>query len=142
MTWNDTVAVRTVIQSVPIVATATYVTTAPKPAVPNTVLPRPYVVIHPKDGIPEQEQYTGPRIVEHPEFTLHIVGDSANSVQVVLELIKAKFVVNGFVIPPTVAGRRQRSGYWQMPTPLQTDNDATPPLVFAVIELGWTSVPA
>lgn len=141
MTWADTQATTAIIQTVPALVTATYVTTAPKP-VPPATLPLPYAVVHPSDGIPAATRFSGPPITEHPEFTLHIVGASANQVQIVTGLIKAKFLVNGFIIPPAVAGRRNHSGYWRSPMPIQTDSDVTPALIFQVIELGWTSEPA
>lgn len=142
MTWADTQAVTAIIQTVPALATATYVTTAPKPVAPAVALPLPYCLVHPSEGIPEATRFTGPPITEHPEYTLHIVGGSANQVQVVTGLIKAKFLVNGFIVPPTVAGRRNKSGYWRSPMPIQTDSDVTPALIFQVIEFGWTSDPA
>lgn len=141
MSWADTEAVVAIIQTVPALTTATYVTKAPKPDPPAT-LPLPYVIVHPSDGIDEATRYTAPPTTEHPEFTLHIVGGSANQSQVITGLIKAKFLVNGFIVPPVVTGRRNRSGYWRSPLPIQTDTDVTPSLVFQVIELGWTSEPA
>lgn len=144
MTWADTSAVVTTIKTVPILASAVYVTEAPKPTAPATVLPLPYVIVHPADGVDEQARFTGPDTIQSPEVTLHIVGESANQVQVVTSLVRAKFQpsTSGFVIPPTVSGRRNRDAYWRAPTPIQSDRDVTPHLIYQVIELGWVSEPA
>lgn len=133
MSWADTTAVVTAVKTVTALATATYVSVAP------STTTKPYAIVHPKDGIPEPSRVTGPALTEYPEFTLHIVGTSTNSVQVVADLLKAVFVVNGFPVPRTVAGRINRDAYWRMPLPIQVDNDPTPALVWAVIEYGWTS---
>lgn len=142
MSWADTSAVVAKVQSVPSLATSTYVTLVPKPVVPATVLPLPYVIVHPSDGDDEATRFTGPPVTTNPMFTFHVVGGSAESVQVVTGLVKAKFLVDGFIIPPVVAGRSNRDGYWRSPIPLQIDRDVTPALVYQVIELGWVSDPA
>lgn len=114
-----------------------YVTVAPAP-----ILAKPYIIVHPNQGTDEAARFMGPPTTEYPEYTLHIVGNSASSVETVTANIKAKFHTNGFFIPPTVSGRRNTRGYWRMPTPINTDHDVTPWLVYAVIELGWVSEPA
>lgn len=138
MSWDDTAAVRGTIQTVPILATATFISRTPD----GVVQPVPYVVIHPADGTDAQSRFTGPYSSLHPEFTLHIVGDTAELVQAVTGLVKAEFVVDGFVVPPAVDGRTGKNGYWRSPLPIQVDNDVSPALIFQVIELGWTSDPA
>lgn len=144
MTWADTSAVVTTIKTVPIVSSSVYVTEAPKPTPPATALPLPYVIVHPTDGTDEQQRFTGPNTIQSPEVTLHIVGESAHQVQVLTGLIRAKFQPSpsGFVNAPTVSGRRNRDAYWRAPTPVQTDRDVTPHLIYQVIEMGWVSEPA
>lgn len=139
MSWSDTSAVKTVIETVPALTTATFVVVVPAGTSP---IVGPYVVIFPSDGISEATRFTGPPTTEHPDYTLHIVGSSVHQVQVLASLIKTEFVTDGFVIPPEVSGRRARSGYWSAPVPVQVDAAVTPNLVYQVIELGWTSDPA
>jgi hypothetical protein len=141
MSWADTQAVVAVIQTVPVLATAVYVTKAPAPPAGGE-LPLPYVIVHPNAGRDAQPRFSGPLTLENPQFTFHIVGASANQVQVVLDLVKPQFHSNGFVAPPAVAGRVNKNGYWQMPIPIQVDQSVIPSLVFAVIQCGWTSEPA
>lgn len=139
MTAADTAAVVALIQSASTALTThTFVTNAPA----GVVQPNPYALVHPADGVDEQSRFTGPLLTRHPEFTLHLVSGSAASVQATLDLVKAKFVVNGFAVAPTVSGRRNFNAWWRMPLPIQTDTSVTPWLVFAVCELGWSSDPS
>lgn len=139
MTAADTAAVVALVQSASTALAAhTFVTAAPS----GVVQPNPYVLVHPADGNDEQTRATGPRSTRHPEFTLHIVSGSAASVQTVLELIRPKFVVNDFVVAPTISGRRNQQAHWRQPLPIQTDTSVTPWLLYAVVEVGWTSDPA
>lgn len=143
MSWAETAAVAATIKTVPILASAVYVSLAPKPTAPATTLPLPYVIVHPSEGVDEQARFTGPPTIENPEVTLHIVGASVEQTQIVTGLVRAKFQPSlaGFVIPPTVAGRRTRDAYWRSPQSIQVDRDVTPPLTYQVIELGWISEP-
>lgn len=142
MSWADTAAVRAVIQTVPALATSTFVTTAPKATPPAQVYPTPYVVIHPHGGFDQQSRFTGPSVLENPSWTLWLVGTSAEQAIALVDLVRPKFHLNGFVNPPTVAGRSYKNGFWRSPIPLQSDTDVSPTLVYAVVELGWTSEPA
>jgi hypothetical protein len=100
------------------------------------------VVIHPTGGTDTQSRYSGPYATEHPEFTLHIVGISANQVRVLADLLKAVIKPAGVGMIPTVSGRRNQRMYWRQPLPIQTDTSVTPPLVFDVVEVGWVSDPS
>lgn len=140
MSWNDTLAMQALVSQVPILAGRVYVTTAPAPPTGGT-LPLPYAVIHPADGKDEQTRFTGPYSTEHPEFTIHSVGSTANQAKVVADLIKAQIIVNGFGVIPVVAGRKNQPAYYRSPIPVQIDADVTPPLCFHVAEVGWTSDP-
>lgn len=139
MSWADTDYLRTLIEGVPILATATYITQVPKQPTGNPPLALPYALIHPSDGVDEQTRNTGPYSTEHPEFTLHFVGEDAEQCKAIAELVKAKVIVNGFGIIPTISGRRCQRAYWRSPIPIQTDPDVTPPICFYVVEVGWVS---
>lgn len=102
----------------------------------------PYVLVHPSEGVDEATSFTGPPVTTHPEFTFHIVGLTASSVQKATALVKAKLKPASFVIPPTVSGRRNYNAYWRAPLPLQTEKDVNTWLVYQVVEYGWTSDPA
>lgn len=138
MSWADSVAVKAVIEQVPALAGRTFVTKTDDGA----PLVGQYAVIHPSDGSDDTDRLAAPPVVTHPSFTLHIVGASANQVQVLTGLVKAQFTVAGFIVPPVVAGRVNSGGKWSSPLPLQTDTDVSPSLVYQVIELGWDSEPA
>jgi len=137
MTAADTAAVKTLVESAGALSGHTFVT-----LVPAGTQTLPYCIIHPSEGVDDTDRVTGPKVTTHPEYTLHIVGASATSVQTVVGLVKAKFVTAGRGVTVTVTGRRNRPVYWRSPMPLQTDRDVTPWLVYAVVELGWTSDPA
>lgn len=143
MSWADTVALRTQIQTVPAVASKTFVTEAKFPP-PNEAqkVTVPWVVIHPADGVDESERVTSPRSVRHPEFTLHIVGSSAEQAGVMLDLVKAALVTNGQGRKLTVAGRVNDRLWFESPVPGQFDTSVTPPLHYHVARVGWRSQPA
>lgn len=138
MTWPDTQAVLAKLQAVPSLASATFVTIVPA----DNIVRTQYALIHPSEGTDEQIRLSGPPVTTHPRFTLHIVGSTAESVQRNTALVKAQFLTDGFIVPPVISGRRNYDGFWSSPIPIQVDNDLTPPLVYQVIELGWTSDPA
>lgn len=148
MTAADTAAVKSLAESAGATAGAytghVFVTLVPAslPVWTGTTSGYPYVIIHPSEGIDDTDRVTGPRLTTHPEFTFHVVGLTAASVQAAVALLKAKFVVNGRVVNPSVSGRRNMQAYWRSPMPLQTDRDVTPWLVYAVVEFGWRSDPA
>lgn len=138
MTWPDTQAVLAKIQNVPSLAAATFVTVVPA----DNMVRTQYALIHPSEGKDAQTRASGPPVTTHPRFTLHIVGSSAESVQRNTALVKTQFLTDGFIVPPLVFGRRNYDGFWSSPIPIQTDTDLNSPLVYQVIELGWTSDPA
>lgn len=142
MSWADVEAMQAIVEQVPVLVNATYVTLAPARTTGQPPLAYPYALIHPTGGEDEQTRNTGPASTEHPEFTLHVVGGSAHQCQIVTDLLKAVIKPDGFGIIPTVAGRRNQRMFWRQPMPLQTSTEVTPPMVFAVIETGWTSEPA
>lgn len=136
-----TQAVRAKIQEVPALASKTYTGRAPRDA--QGKLPAaPFVVIHPADGIDGADRLTGPRSVQNPRFTLHVVGSSSDNVQTITAAVKAKFVVNGFGVAPDVPGEVTSRLTWSSPIPIQWDLDVNPPIPYQVIELSFTSEPA
>lgn len=137
---QHTKAVTDEIKSITALAAKTFVSVAPRDSqgkLPAT----PYVVVHPSDGIDEQDRLTGPRSKFTPDFTLHVVGASYDNAQTVTELIKSKFVVDGFGVFLTVPGEKTSRVRWSIPTPTQVDNSAPPPLVYNIVELGFDSTP-
>lgn len=135
----DTTAVKTAIETIPALATKTFVSVAPRT---NGVLPTPpYLVIHPADGNDRQDRVTGPYSTRHPSFTFHIVGASYNNAQDVTELVKAKFVVAGRGVKLTIAGTTTKPCHWNSPQPTQVDNSLTPPLIYNVAEVDFEAQP-
>lgn len=123
------------IQTVPVVASKTF-----KSVVKHGTEP-PYVVIHAADGADVQGRFTGGRTTMNPRFTLHIVGETADQVEVVTGLVKAKFIADGFGIPLDVPGETCRSLWWSSPIPIQVSTDPLPQIIFQVVEIGWTAEP-
>lgn len=128
------------VETVPAIATKTFVTEAKYPA-PNQAVKvePPYVVIHPFDGVDEQTRFTGPRTTQHPRFVIHSVGLDYNQAAAVGEAVKSKVVVGGFGIVPDVAGENSRSLTYEVPTGVQLDKDVSPPLCVHIAEVGWSA---
>lgn len=142
MSLADVVFVQTIVETVPILASSTFVTLVPKPGSGQPPIAYPYALIHPTGGTDEQTRYTGPASTEHPEFTIHIAGASAEQVQTVTDLLKAVVIVDGFGIIPAVTGRRNQRMFWRQPIPIQSNTEVVPPMCFAVVETGWVSDPS
>lgn len=138
MTWDDSLAVKAKLQNVAAFASNTFVTVVPS----DNIVRTQYALVHPSEGVDEQTRFAGPPVTTHPRFTLHIVGSTAESVQRNTALVKTQFLVDGFIVPPAISGRRNYDGFWSSPIPIQVDTDLTPQIVYQVIELGWTSDPA
>jgi hypothetical protein len=136
---QHTAVVKATIESIPALATKTFVAVAPR--VSGNLPTAPYVVIHAADGEDEQDRLAGPQSLYHPNFTLHIVGSSYENAQTVTELIKAKFVVAGFGVFLTVAGETTSRCRWAVPQPTQTDYSLGAPLIYNVAELAFDSQP-
>lgn len=136
---NHTAVVKATIETIPALASKTFLSVAPR--VNNALPAAPYVVIHASDGTDEQDRFAGPQSVYQPNFTLHIVGSSYDNAQTVTELIKAKFVVNGFGVFLTVTGEQTRRCRWSMLQPTEVDNSLGSPLIYNVVELAFDSSP-
>jgi hypothetical protein len=143
VSWNDTLALKALIEQVPALAAQTFVSRPIYPP-PNqeTKVTTPYVVIHPADGADSATRLTGPVVTEKPRYTVHMVGNSTNQVQVLTGLLKDLLVPNGRGVIPQVTGRHNTRLSWSAPIPIQTETTENPPLVYQVLELGWTSNPA
>src|SRR3546814_15255452 len=101
------------------------------PRTATGVLPAPpLVLIHPADGTDSQERFTGPRSAQHPRFTLHIVGSSVDNVQTITEAVKAKFVVDGLGVAPSIPGERPSPLTGGSPIPAPWDTHMSPPVPY------------
>ena len=101
----------------------------------------PYVVIYPAEGTDTADRFVGPRITQHPRFTIHIVGDDYDGVAEAAAAIKVKFVVGGVGVQPVVSGERSRNVAFESPQPIQVDYDRNPALVYATAEISWDADP-
>lgn len=132
----DVDAVKAALEAVPGLAGKVFVSfTTPV----GTVVNPPYVLIHPSAGTDTADRLTGPNQIQNPQFTLHLVGANPESTQIVFDNVKTAFVQGGIMTPPVVAGRRNSAGYFRNPLPIQISDAVTPPMTYAVVELGWQS---
>lgn len=128
------------VESVPALASKTFVTLVKYPAPNQSVkVEVPFVVIHPFDGIDEQSRFTGPRTKFNPRFVVHSVGADYTQAAAIAEAVKAKFVSGGFGIVPDVPGENSQKLTYEVPTGIQIDDDVTPALCYHVAEIGWSS---
>lgn len=143
MSWDDTAALRALVESVPALASKTFIVEAKNPP-PNehVKVSVPYAVLFPAQGVDESERATSPRSVTHPQFTGWVVGGSAEQAGIVLDLLKAKLVVNGSGLRVSVAGRLNDRVFFESPVAAQIDRSVTPPLHYHVFRVGWRSQPA
>lgn len=141
MSWADAVAVQALVEGVPALAGKTFISVAPGAAPNETKILPPYAVIHPADGINESERATGPKQVEHPLFTIHVVGKSAEQAGIVLDLVRTAMFPNGLGVVAQVDGRTNDHLWFETPIPAQVDSTVVPPIVYQVIRCGWRSQP-
>lgn len=128
------------IKTIPALAVKTYKLVAPRDAAGAPPV-APYAVVQPMDGTDSQGRFSGPRSVQHPRFTIHVVGSSYDNAQFVTELIKAKFVTPATFVPiqVNVSGEGGKNLYWDVLQPTQHDDSLSPPLIYNTVELGWDS---
>lgn len=124
------------LKTIPAFATKTFVTIA-SGAAPTL----PYVLVHPSDGQDTQERVTGPRITQHPRWTIHTVGSSYDQVSAGAKLIKDKLVVSGRGVTLIVTGEVCQPCWYESPVPIQVDSDVVPPLVYHIAEVGFRADP-
>lgn len=120
-------------QEIAAFATKTFVTVAPKGTA------APYLVWHPAKGTNTQDRFNGAKGTVHPRFTGHIVGETADQVQVLADLLETKLAPNGWGIKLAVAGENARSLWFSSPAPIQVSSDPLPEVIYLVVEVGWDS---
>lgn len=141
MARRHTQAVKARIEEIPALTTKTRLGIAPRNE-NGSIATLPLALIHPAGGIDEADRLTGPRTVQRPRFTLHLVGSSVDNVETIRDLVKAKFIQNGYGTPPAVTGEVTSALTWEEPTPIQDFREVTPHVYYAVIELSFTAEPA
>lgn len=109
------------------------------PGITPGAVATPYAVFYAQSGRDESDRVAGPASVQSPRWTIHCVGSTQEQAQWVNEQIKAKLVVNGFGVVPTIAGEKPGRFWFDNPIPVQRDDDSTPPLFYAVAECGFSS---
>lgn len=139
MRWADVVAAQSLVQQVPTLSEATYISNVPRAADGTPLIALPYAILHPIGGTPTAGRETGPAVTEHPSFTLHLVGVNAENALALTDLLRPLLTPETI---PVVDGRRNTRIWWREPLPLQEDTDVKPPLIFAIVEFGWRSDPA
>lgn len=121
------------IQTIPALAAKTF----------NTIVPHdtvaPYVVVYPSDGVNEQDRFTGPMNTVHPRFTVQSVGITAEQAAAAAALVRAKLIVTGLGVIPTIAGENTRRVWYSVPQAIQADRDVEPPLIYHTAECGFAS---
>lgn len=137
---KHTDALKAKTQEIPAFASKTFITVAKYPNSTDKVLP-PYIVWHPAQGENTQERVTGPRSTRHPRYTGHIVGESAEQVQALMDLLEAKLLPGGRGLALTVAGERSKPLWYSSPLPIQVQTDPQPTVIYGVVEVGWSSDP-
>jgi hypothetical protein len=141
MSKKHTDALKAKTQEITAFASKTFISVAVVPG--STAKPAaPYIVWHPAQGENAQTGVTGPRVRKNPRYTGHIVGESADQVQVLLDLLEAKLVPAGRGITLTVAGEVSKPVWFSSPLPIQVSMDPLPPVIYAVVEVGWSADPA
>ena len=101
----------------------------------------PYAVIHPSDGSDQSDRLAGPAVVQHPRWVIHSAGLTYKQAQDAAEAIKAKLIVGGLGIIPTISGEQAERFWYESPQPIQTDTDASPPYLYHTAEVGFKSTP-
>lgn len=102
---------------------------------------KPYCVVHPAQGTNTQERLTAPSTTKHPRFTLHVVGETADQVQLLMDLLEAAVFPNGKGAV-TVANESVKNFWYASPLPIQVLTDPLPEVIYGVVECGWTADPS
>lgn len=133
-------ALLAILRTIPAIATKTFVTKVT--STDGAVVKPPYAIIHPVDGTDDTDRLVGPAVTQHPRWTIHSVHNSTDQAKWLGEQVKAKLIVAGVGIVPTIEGERPGQFWYASPTPVQVDDDFTPSLFFHVAECGFSSDPA
>lgn len=103
--------------------------------------PPPYLVWHPTAGVNTQDRVTGPRSTRNPSYTGHVVGETAQQVEQIMDLLEARLFPGGRGIVLDVVGESARPLMYSAPIPIQVDTDPQPTIVYGVVEVSWVSHP-
>jgi|GEM_PF-2946116 len=143
MSRIHTADVKARIEAVSLLASKTFVVLVKYPA-PNeqTIVKAPYAAIYPANGTNTQARLTGPKLTQHPSWTVHIVGATVDMTTRLIEDVEAQFILGGFGIRPDIAGENPGRYEWSQPIPIQYDSDVSPPLIYAVVEIDFYTEPA
>ena len=125
-----TAALVALTKTVPAFASKTFVTRAPKGT------EAPYVVWHPAQGTNTQERLTARKSAKHPRSTGHIVGETADQVQLLADLLEAALFPGGRGVL-TVSGESVKNFWYESPLPIQVSTDPLPEVIYLVVECGW-----
>lgn len=136
---KHTDALKAKTQEIPAFATKTFITLAVNPD--GSKPTAPYIVWHPAAGVNSQPGVTSPRVTRNPQYTGHVVGVSADQVQVLMDLLEAKLFPGGKGVVLTVAGEVSKPLSYACPLPIQVQTDPQPTVVYGVVEVGWSSQP-
>ena len=136
---KHTDALVALIQAVPALASATFVSRAV--TADGSPVPLPYVVIHPTDGRDDSDRLAAPGITQNPRFQITSVGSTYEQCAWAAEKVKAVLVTGGIGVAPTISGERAGSFWYSVPQAVQTDNEVNPPLLYHTAECGFSSVP-
>jgi hypothetical protein len=133
---RHTDALKAKTQEITAFASKTFITIVPT----GTTLP--YMIWHPAQGENEQTALTGPRVRKNPRYTGHVVGSTAEQVQVLTDLLEAKLFPGGKGLVLAVTGEVSKPLWFSAPLPIQVQTDPQPTVVFQVVEVGWSADPA
>ncbi len=135
MSRKHTQALVALSKTVPAFASKTFVTRVTHGTEP------PYLVWHPAQGTNTQERLSARSLTKHPRFTGHIVGETADQVQLLADLLEGVIFPNGRGVL-TVAGESVKNFWYESPLPIQVSTDPLPEVIYLVVECGWTADPA
>ena len=135
MSRKHTQALVALSKTVTAFASKTFVTRAPKGT------EAPYLIWHPAQGTNTSERLTARSATKHPRYTGHIVGETADQVQLLADLLETAIFPNGRGVL-TVTGETVKNFWYESPLPIQVSTDPLPEVIYLVIELGWTADPA
>lgn len=139
MTYADTTALKTLIETVPLLTSKTYISEAKNQN--GAVVSAPYAVIHPSNGRDQNERLLSPKLVQYPRFTIHIVGVNGDQAQILTDQLKNVLVPNGLGVRVSVSGRTNDPCWFNNPHG-DTDASVQPSVSFQVVEVGWRSSPS
>lgn len=140
MSRAHTAALKAKTQEITAFASKTYITVAVNPD--GSKPTAPYIVWHPAQGENERTAITGPKVQKNPRYTGHIVGVTADQVQLLMDQLEAKLLPSGRGITLTVSGEVSKPVWFSSPLPIQVSTDPLPAVIYGVVEVGWSAVPA